>query len=713
MERRMIHPGFEATFDDTTGAILGIRHPGDSSGMNWAEGDVPWGLPALFPQAAHLDSPEKIRACLFRTVSVEQDDTAAAADGAEDCRRVCAVYEKNSVRVTALRVLEDDGSLRETYEVENLGAAELFLREGELGIFTPFNDDIKDARTSLRSRCHTHLWCGGGTSYVNAVRMSTEPPHLGLVLTEGALQGYSVFRETKDRRSADRGDFVLNPAPVVLAPKASFRISWRIFFHDGDFFAAMEAMPDTLHAEADRYVLAPGESAAVTARYSGEIETAAVTMDGTHLPYRIEGRTLRVVATPLLMGEKTLTVTVNRKTAILRLLVTHPFETLLRARTDFIVRKQQFHREGSPLDGAFLIYDKECDRMHYDSENDHNGGRERLAMGVALACRLQLEAACGGDAAERGDPGRSGGPFGASPAAGGQTASPQELNRLKAALIQYVEYVRRELYDPETGIVSNDVRRNNAFERLYNYPWMAILWLEMFQLTGDRTFLTDAHRTLCAYYAQGGRNFYAIGIPVVESVTLMRNHGLAAEAETLLAHFSSHADRLIEHGLNYPAHEVEYEQSIVAPAVSILLQVYELTGRADCLQEAERQLKVLRAFSFRQPDYHLNDIAIRHWDGYWFGKRRLFGDTFPHYWSVLSGDVEARHAAITGCEAARRTADRIFMNNLCLFELNGFASCAHLYPLYVNGERGSFYDPWANDQDWALYFAFKWRTRGG
>ena len=60
------------------------------------------------------------------------------------------------------------------------------------------------------------------------------------------------------------------------------------------------------------------------------------------------------------------------------------------------------------------------------------------------------------------------------------------------------------------------------------------------------------------------------------------------------------------------------------------------TGLQRYLEEVQRQLPVLEAFNGFQPSYHLNDIAIRHWDGYWFGKREMFGDTFPHYWSTIT-----------------------------------------------------------------------------
>ena len=155
-----------------------------------------------------------------------------------------------------------------------------------------------------------------------------------------------------------------------------------------------------------------------------------------------------------------------------------------------------------------------------------------------------------------------------------------------------------------------------------------------------------AYRCLKRYYEKKGADFYAIGIPGTELHRALRSEGMKAEADQVRAFLAGHADRIRENGLHYPPHEVNYEQSIVAPAVSILLQAYELTGEEAYLQEGMRHMNVLLLFNGRQPDYHLYETAIRHWDGYWFGKRRLYGDTFPHYWSTLTGVECARLAAI-------------------------------------------------------------------
>ena len=102
-------------------------------------------------------------------------------------------------------------------------------------------------------------------------------------------------------------------------------------------------------------------------------------------------------------------------------------------------------------------------------------------------------------------------------------------------------------------------------------------------------------------------------------------------------------------------------------------------------------------------------MAIRHWDGYWFGKRKLLGDTFPHYWSSLSGWAYRAAGQIPQLEAYGRRAEATLRGVLSLFGEDGSASCAMVYPMSVNGQSAHFYDPWANDQDWGLYYAVKYQ----
>ena len=63
----------------------------------------------------------------------------------------------------------------------------------------------------------------------------------------------------------------------------------------------------------------------------------------------------------------------------------------------------------------------------------------------------------------------------------------------------------------------------------------------------------------------------------------------------------------------------------------------------------------------------MNEIAFRHWDGYWFGKREMWGDVYPHYWSTLTAAVYHYYFQCAGDASYQRRAENIVRNNLCLF----------------------------------------------
>ena len=98
-----------------------------------------------------------------------------------------------------------------------------------------------------------------------------------------------------------------------------------------------------------------------------------------------------------------------------------------------------------------------------------------------------------------------------------------------------------------------------------------------------------------------------------------REAGMEKELEEVTGYFRGHADLMLKTGTDYPKSEVNYEQSIVAPAAQILEETYILTGDKKYLAGIELQKSILELFNGNQPDYHLNEVAIRHWDGYWFG----------------------------------------------------------------------------------------------
>ena len=89
----------------------------------------------------------------------------------------------------------------------------------------------------------------------------------------------------------------------------------------------------------------------------------------------------------------------------------------------------------------------------------------------------------------------------------------------------------------------------------------------------------------------------------------------------------------------------------------------------------------------------------------------MWGDVFPHYWSVLSAAVYAAwpRELVDPEQAAwlDSAAEAVLRANLVSFAADGSATCAFVYPSCVNGQPAHVADPLANDQDWALVYAIR------
>lgn len=354
------------------------------------------------------------------------------------------------------------------------------------------------------------------------------------------------------------------------------------------------------------------------------------------------------------------------------------FRDFIFRRLDFVLANQQYDAPGDIRDGAFLPYDNETGAQYKDWEQekhryDFDEGRERIGMGIAIAEAVR-------------DHGY---------------ANPKAI----PALEKYARFLRTALQDKNYRTVSEVLRPKH---RIYNYAWVARFYFDMYDITGDRQYLEDGFRTAKAAYREGGYRFYLIEMPVRQSVDRLRKAGREDDAGSLLDDFAQMAENIMKYGLEVPKFEVNYEQSIIAPAANFLCEMYLVTKDEKYRQGVEALLPAVESFNGHQPSWHLNDVAIRHWDGYWFGKRANFGDTFPHYWSCITADFFGNWAEATGDRSYRRRASAICKANLGLFTEDGRGGAAYLYPDRLDGRPGRYLDPMANDQDWALVFASRW-----
>jgi hypothetical protein len=363
-------------------------------------------------------------------------------------------------------------------------------------------------------------------------------------------------------------------------------------------------------------------------------------------------------------GLRYVDATDGKRNARIAVLFHQPLKEIAERRVRFILDKQRRPELADSRKYAFVPYDNDSGLTVLSGAwRDWSDARERIGMALLLQ---EVRAKGWGDRSE-----------------------------LDEALAGYEQFVREHLLDEEGAIQDDSIHQDHV--RLYNFPWFARFLLGR----GDRA---GAARILDRYYELGGDHFLAFDLGPLLSELGMHDHLIR------------HARTFIEYGDELPPHEVNYEQSMVAPLLELLVAAYRVAPGEIDGAELSRRLPWLTAFAADQPDVRLRHVAIRHWDGYWFGRLRLWGDVFPHYWSALSAVVYAGwpRELVDPEQAAWLDAatEAILRSNLISFEADGSATCAFVYPSCVNGQPAHVADPLANDQDWALVYALRWSKDG-
>ncbi len=667
----MASAAFRVEVDRHTGGILSIVHPSDPAAMSWV-GAPPnalwqprgslWGL-----GFADLGGVRMHRVRWGEPASIERHGPAD----------LTILYRLDDLDLTVRRTLSGD-TLNERYTFTNTGREPLALRKSRgpaaLAIYTPCNDHYTTPADVLEHRAHAHIWAGGAASWIAMLRMGGRAPHLGLVLTEGALDGYSIEDRDLVTLSNTRGTILLHPVIDTLAPGESAAIGWTLFWHDGwDRFRseAMKHSAQMVAIESSAWTTVPGERS--TLRFSGQLgPSPSLAVNGRSVALTRAGAIWTADLPAGEPGERTaeLTYRDGLKTEA-KLNGVPGLRALVEERVRFITRRQQWLRDGDPWDGAYLLFDNDADApVRWERSNDRGPGQERLAMSVLVARWLGRDGAT--------DP------------------------AMKASLDKCYTFVMRELQRADGFVLPSP---GLTIKRLYNWPWAVQLHLAMSRLEKGGDALDRAVTTVDSFYREGGADAYVLGLPIADMLRELEAAGMQAGHDRLLSLFAGHGRRIIERGTRYPPHEVNFEQSIVAPAANILLELHAATGERKWLDAARPHVAMLDLFEGKQPDHRLHGISIRHWDGYWFGKARMWGDTFTHYWSSLNALAWWRMGQATGDTDWTERARVTLRNNLSLFNADGSASCAFVYPATVNGQPGRFADAYANDQDWALVHA--------
>jgi len=598
--KTMKNNNFIVKIDSKTGCITQITNPNDTYGMNWCSDIGLWGrVRTPNPNIAS----KYCENLAIKSIDIQEQNASV-------------VYVNDKLEVTTNRFFKSNGNLTEQVIIQNITNTVICINRDNFGIEFPFNDQYTYADDCMTNRCHTHIWCGYNTSWINALKMGDSEINLGLMLTKGAFISYSQYNCIN---SNTRGIFILEPETVLLKSNEKYMLEWELFWHKGkkDFLTKLSGF------------------------------SSYIGIDARHF-----------------------TVFENEKDEFM---VKPPFAELVEKRINFIVDRQQCVDSKSPLYGAYLIYDNKISSQYFDFFNaDHNACRERLNMALTIIRYLQLH----------------------------------DDNKLRRSIDLFINFLFREFYEEETGEVFNNIGKNQDALRLYNAPGVMLVFAEMYYLTKNNRYLDNIMKLSKKYYSIGGEKCYSNAVAIKKVLDAFALSGRTKDMETMLEFFQMHVNHMIENGTSYPKHEVNYEQTIVTPAVNCISEMgLFCEDKERYISNAKKHLECLDRFLGYQPSFHLNEIAIRYWDDFWFGKSRKYGDTLPHHLSCLSARAFIAYSRLTGDKKYVERAEECIRDCLCLIGDNGEGFAAYVYPHIVNNQEGEFYDEWANDQDLPLYDA--------
>ena len=651
----LLSQDFKITIEDASGTPKELICRWDDYGMNWIRGDYAWGT---------VDG--------FDLVRVEKMEGGVL---------VWKVNREQTMRLAIKRYVKNKKYCEE-YVFENISPAEILVREDDIGIVFSYNDLFDRKADMLHTRCNSHVWCVGDACNIHSVKLDGQKPYLIQRATCGSFSGYGLLCDicATPNASHDRGSIVLYAREAVLQSQETMRFAFELSFS--------EAREPISRVGADRYSGYVGETFSLFVDWQEEIRDLCVTAEGKEIACEIDGSTARASVCFDCVGEKKIRFVINGKETLAFVNVLRPLADIVEKRVAFITQKQQYNGDDPALRGAYLIYDRERDALHCNADfPDHNAARERLSMGALVAASLS-----------------------------------QGFDKdVAKSLKKHREFIEREILDVESGYVRNGVGSNQL--RLYNFPWVSTYYLEWYRFSGELACLQIASRVLRKYYELGGANQESPCIEAYRILEYLKKEGLDEEYALLRRDFLSHADSICRRRTHSSSSEVSCANGMMNLMSTFLYQAYLLTGDQKYLEPVCELEKISESFYDLQPDYRMFGIALRYWDMYWFGKKESYGDTYPQWLSALTAQMYHYCDMALGTDHTRMIRENL-LGNCSVHFSDGFAACGYLYPKRVTvfssrpdckgynrplgvWEGGRF-DEYANDQDWALYYAMQY-----
>ncbi|HMR48868.1 MAG TPA: hypothetical protein PKE40_06290 [Arachnia sp.] len=556
--------------------------------------------------------------------------------------------------------------LHEIYRFRNI--TDRVLRIASLGVQTPFADLYAGSVDALTRRVHAHVFTGGSWAWAAAQPMNGVGRVLGLRLVEGQLWGYSVETRNANTISNARGHIVLNVTdharnpdafggqPVLdLAPGEEYVLAWEVAWYDDIAALAAAARPPAEFSDFSATVGAPIRIVTALPVRVAEGVRVTATSDGVAV----------TAETPGVYGVR---IGDDARTEVL---FHDTVREAVRKRGAYVLAHQRSIERPGLLAYALVPVDTVTGLTQTTNGwSDWTDGSERIGVAVMLQHGLR-----------RGwvDP------------------------VVDEVLEGWAAFARRHLLDDSAAPRRGSQDQHTGI-RLYDSPWLAQFFLERFAYHRYYEDLDLAVRVLERAIELGIGRFLTIGFSDVmrDAAAALEGIGDHERAAALREAVVASARYFAGAGQALPAHEVSYEQSMVAPLVSLLSEAYRLTGEVFFLDAVRERLPWLMAFGAPLPHARLYGIAIRHWDGFWFGQRRQWGDVFPHYWSAMSAAVLLRLPDVLRTPASDALAEAILRANMANYFADGSATCAFVMPTSVDGVAAHAADPLANDQDFHL-----------